>query len=103
MNMKTFQTHTGEIVTGERLNVAYGAVADWYVENAHGIKSENLYASHVTEKTKQDCLDTQLALAERIRLGIEPMGFWLWQRLNTELTGECVAFLPKTKPKTKDA
>lgn len=95
--MKTtqFRTHTGEIVSGERLTAAMNAVADWKVENSHGIRREDCYADHVTEKTKEDSLARGLETAERIRNGTEPMGFWLWQLIDTELTGECIAFLPK--------
>lgn len=60
------------------------------------IRLKDAYASHVTEGVKEKAMTDKIAQAERIRLGIEPMGFWLWQRLNTELTSECVAFLPKT-------
>ncbi len=94
--MENFQTHTGEIVTGKRLADACHAVADFWAANALGIYKENLYASHVSEKTKLNNREKQLEQAERIRSGIEPVGFWLWQRINTELTGQCIAFLPKT-------
>ena len=89
-----FRTHKDDVVTGQALIRAQHAVADWYRDNAYGIRAEELYASHVTEATKEKRLQEQLAQAERIRSGVEPMGFWLWQRLNTELTGECIAFLP---------
>lgn len=95
--MKSFRTHTGEIVSEERFALASNAVADWYAENAKAIRREDAYASHVTRAVKEEAMAKQLAQAERIRAGIEPIGFWLWQRINTELTGECVAFLPKTK------
>lgn len=75
---------------------ALNTVADFWENNAHAIYAEDGYGSHVSEKTKRDCLERQLEQAKRIRAGVEPMGFWLWQRINTELTGECVAFLPKT-------
>lgn len=90
-----FRTHTGEIIEGERLTKACHAVADFWRDNAYGIRKQDLYASHVTEKTKDKILQEQLEQAERIRNGTEPVGFWLWQRINTELTGECVALLPK--------
>lgn len=89
-----FRTHTGEIVTGKRLAAAQERVADWWSDNAHGIYTENAYAAHVSEDTKKALLQRGLERAESIRAGLEPMGFWLWQRINTELTGECVALLP---------
>ena len=92
-----FRTHTGEVVTGERLNQAFNAVADFWENNAHAIYAEDGYGSHVSEKTKHDALERQLSQATRIRVGTEPMGFYLWQRVNTELTGECIGFLPPVK------
>ena len=96
MTTDTFTTHTGEVITGQRLAQALNAVADWKVKNAHGIYNEDFYASHVSKKTKLNNRERDLECAERIRNGTEPMGFWLWQRINNELTGECIAFLPKT-------
>ena len=89
-----FKTHKDETVTGEALQKARNTVADFWRDNAIAIRKEDLYAKHVSEETKEKRLQDQLAQAERIRAGTEPMGFWLWQRLNTELTGECIAFLP---------
>jgi hypothetical protein len=89
-----FRTHTGEIVTGARLTVAQGKVADAWAENARAVYIENAYASHVTEETKKANLQRGLELAASIRVGLEPIGFTLWQRINNELTGECIAFLP---------
>lgn len=87
-----FRTHTGEVVTGERLASALNAVADWYAENARAIRREDAYASHVTEETKERSLTEGLAFAEQVRRG-EVGGFSVWQRINTHLTGECVALL----------
>lgn len=95
--MENFRTHTGEVITGESLDRALNVVADFWENNAHAIYAEDEYGSHVSEKTKRDALERQLEQSKRIRAGTEPMGFWLWQRINTELTGECIAFLPKTK------
>ena len=88
----SFRTHTGEMVTGERLASALNAVADWYAENARAIRREDTYASHVTEETKERLLTEGLAFAAQVRRG-EVGGFSVWQRINTHLTGECVALL----------
>ncbi len=93
--MENFHTHTGKVITGERLTQAFNAVADFWENNAHAIYAEDGYGSHVSEKTKRDALERQIEQSKRIRAGEEKMGFWLWQRVNTELTGECVPFLPK--------
>lgn len=87
-----FRTHTGEIVTGARLQAARDAVADDWAAMAHAIRAEDAYASHVTEAAKDRYLADDLAFAEKIRRG-ETTGFTTWQRINTALTGECVALL----------
>jgi hypothetical protein len=92
-----FITHDNKTVTGEPLRKARATVANWYRENARAVKKENLYAAHVTEKKKEQLMTDQLALADRIESGEQPVVFWLWQRLNTELTGECISFLPSSK------
>lgn len=90
--MQSFRTHTGEIVTGDRLASALNTVADDWAALGHAIRKEDAYASHVTEKTKDDILLRDLAFAETIRRG-EATSFTVWQRINTTLTGECVALL----------
>ena len=88
----SFRTHTGEIVTGDRLTAALNTVADDWAATAHAIRKEDRYASHVTETAKDEYLADGLAFAEKIRRG-ETTGFTTWQRINTALTGECVALL----------
>jgi len=95
--MKTFITSDGKKVKGKQLKTALGKVADFWVSNAKAVRVEDAYADHITEETKETCLQQQLEQAERIRQGIEPMGFWLWQRVNQELTGKCVAFFAEGK------
>lgn len=91
--MQSFRTHTGEIVTGDRLAAALNAVADDWAENARAIRIEDAYASHVTEDAKDGYLAKGLEFAEQIRRG-ETTGFTTWQRINQALTGECVGLLP---------
>lgn len=88
-----FTTHTGEVVTGQRLQDAYNKVADWYVQLAHDIRRENAYASHVSEETKLLIFADDLRFAEKIRSG-KAMGTTVAQRINLELTGQSVALLP---------
>lgn len=90
--MQSFRTHTGEIITGERLTAALNTVANDWADNAHAIRAEDAYADHVTEAAKEHYLAEGLAFAEEIRRG-ETTGFTTWQRINTALTGECVALL----------
>jgi hypothetical protein len=91
-----FRTHKGELVTGARLHAALDAVADFYATNAHAVRASGDYASHVTEATKDAMLAKSLALAADVRAG-RAMGFSVWQRVNGELTGECVALLTKVQ------
>jgi hypothetical protein len=88
-----FITHTNEIVTDERLQNALNKVADFWAENSKAIKDQNLYALHVTEEQKVLDLNKGLEFAEKIRNGYFD-NFTIWQRVNTELTGECIALLP---------
>ncbi len=92
--MKQFRTHTGSVVTGQRLQDALNKVADEWARNARAIRSEDEYASHVTEEIKDDCLLKGLERAEELREG-NVNSFTAWQDINTVLTGECVALLPK--------
>lgn len=87
-----FRTHTGEIVDGERLAAAYAQVAeDWRIL-AHAIRKADNYASHVTEDVKEKALQEMLQRADEIEAG-DIRSFTIWQRVDTELTGECVALL----------
>ena len=90
--IKHFRTHTGDIVEGAKLRRALNRVAKFYRENAQAIYDEDCYASHVTQQTKDEILARDLAAAEEIKKG-RVDSFAVAQRLNTELTGECVALL----------
>jgi hypothetical protein len=93
--MPQFKTSNGEILDydDERLIEACRAVAKWKRENAYGIRGEDLYASHVSEQRKDEYLRADLRLADQIERGEHLHSFWCWQRVNQELTGECVGFL----------
>lgn len=86
-----FITHKNEIITGERLNNALNNVADFWAENSKKIRFGN-YANHVTEIQKDFILTEGLKRAEAIRNG-DFNNFTIWQRVNTILTGECIALL----------
>lgn len=88
----TFRTHTGEIVEGERLNAALAQVANDWRDLAHAIRKQDCYASHVTEDTKECALQEMLQRADEIKAG-DVRSFTIWQRVNTVLTGDCVALL----------
>ncbi len=96
MSKNTFRTHTGEIVSGERLRVTLDAVATSYEVLARNIRTDDAYASHVSEKTKDEILERDLAHAQRIRSGVID-SYTTAQSVNTELTNECIPLLPKEK------
>jgi hypothetical protein len=86
-------THTGEIVSGRRLQDARDEVSDYWVDLSYAIRKEDLYASHVSEEKKEDILLKSIDFAENIRTG-KIYSFTVWQRINNVLTGECIALLP---------
>ena len=88
-----FRTHTGEIVEGVRLQAAFAKVANDWRNLARAIRTEDAYASHVSEESKEADLVDMLKRADAIEAG-EIGSFAIWQRIDTELTGRCVAFLP---------
>ena len=94
--LKSFQATDGKVYKGQALLDACGAVADFYVKNAWAIWHEDDYGSHVTQKTKDDNLNGQLAFAVKVRRGDVDVcrGFSVMQRLNVELCGVCPALLP---------
>lgn len=88
-----FRTHTGEIVTGQRLQDALDAVSLDYFINAFEIRKEDAYASHIAEKQKDEFLAKDIAFAQSIKTdGVTSTS--LWQSVNQKLTGECIALLP---------
>jgi hypothetical protein len=88
-----FRTHTGEIVTGDRLQAALSKVADDWRNLARAIRKEDRYAPHVTDATKEQAMLDMLSRADEIEAG-DVRSLTIWQRVDTELTGECVALLP---------
>ena len=88
-----FTTHTGEVITGTELQRALNQVAWFYETNAKAVRLEDPYADHVTEAQKDQNLADRFAYAESIRKG-EIGDLSAWQKVNTALTGECVALLP---------
>lgn len=47
-----FKTHTGEVVTGERLQAALNVVADFWESNARAIRESGDYAAWLV---RTDC------------------------------------------------
>lgn len=91
--MLEFITHNKEVIRGERLKDALNKVADDWAKLGHDIRKENDYGDHVTELDKDRQLYAMLKHAEEIRNG-DFSGFTVWQRVNEELTGECIEMLP---------
>ena len=86
--------HTGKILTETELAEALKKVANDLRENAYAIHSENAYASHVTQEEKERYLQERLGYANEVEKGLYNSNFTIWQRVDTLLTGECIAFLP---------
>ena len=63
------------------------------VANAKAIRAGD-YADHVTDEQKDLNLQKSLNLAQKVREGYFD-NFTIWQRINTEITGECVALFQK--------
>jgi len=91
---KTFTTHKGEVVTGKKLTDAINKVADDMVKGANK-KRQEYYASHITEKQKDEFLAKDLKYAEEVRQGEHLNNLTIAQRINYELTGESIPILPK--------
>ena len=79
-------------IAGGRLQAALTQVANDWRELAHAIYKEDHYASHVAEEHKAQYRDEMLARADAIEAG-EIESFTIAQRVDTALTGECVALL----------
>ena len=86
--------HTGKILTETELTEALKKVANDLRENAYAIHAENAYASHVTQEDKERYLQERLVYANEVEKGLYNSNFTIWQRVDTLLTGECIAFLP---------
>lgn len=84
-----FEKFTKEEVQAARKKVA----ADWRGIHKR-IREENSYASHVTEETKINALNKGLNAGDDIESGKLDGNFTIAQRIYTELTGECIGFLP---------
>jgi|WetSurMetagenome_2_1015567.scaffolds.fasta_scaffold1673072_1 hypothetical protein len=88
----TFTTHNGRQVTGTELQAALDKVANDWAQLARDIRAEDAYAGHVSEFDKDMNMLNMVADAEKIRGGAVD-NFTIWQRVNTVLTGDCVALL----------
>jgi hypothetical protein len=84
-----FTTHTGEIVTGERLQITLNKVADDWAQLAEYIRNGS-FAEHITELQKDVQYNKMIKCCIDIREGVIKT-FTIWQRINTAITGECVA------------
>jgi hypothetical protein len=90
--LQSFRCHDGTIVKGKKLKAALNAVADELIELAHAIYDADEYAAHVSAETKLEARDDMIARAELVRDGVIDNRTY-WQRVNTQLTGKCVALL----------
>jgi hypothetical protein len=84
-------THTKEVISGERLEQALKTVADWYRDNARDVFLSPDWGAHVSYAQKQTWLAERIEYAYQVEAGTARPSFALWQRVNTHLTGTCVA------------
>lgn len=93
--IKTFITSEKQIFKVSELANVLSEIATEAENRAKSKRLGTSYASHVTEERKEQIYQKELILAEEIRQGEHLHCFWLWQRVNTKITGQCVALLPK--------
>ena len=86
-----FITHKKEIILGDRLIKAIEGVKSDLINLAYAIRKEDNYAAHVTDLQKDQILEKSLQSANDIYNKLN--NFTIWQRINTKLTGECIALL----------
>lgn len=90
--VSTFTTHTGEVVSGDRLQKALNKVADDCEETAIRIRNGK-FADHVPDCVKDKQYQDSMSAADAIRKGVIN-SFTIWQRVNEALTNECVPLFP---------
>lgn len=90
------KTHTGEIITGARLQEARKAATQPNLDYIEAIDNGTAgFASHVTIAQIQEIRAGEVEQIRKIRAGESDHNFTVWQRMNTFLTGKTVALLPK--------
>lgn len=82
----------GDITKNPDFIPACKTVAKEWRRIGRAIRTQDMYASHVTEETKEKALQSMLDEADEIEKG-RVKSFTIWQRVNQVLTGECVGFL----------
>ena len=90
----THRTHTGEIITGQKVLDAVKTVCEEWRDLAEEVRREDAYASHITENQKDEFMRQSITLADDLESGKINPTFTDWQRINTQLTGKCIALLP---------
>lgn len=90
---KVFVDSNGVTHRLENMQEVLSKVANDWEQLGYDIKKQNLYANHVTEEIKEKDLQRHIDTANEIRNGVIN-SFTIWQKVNTELTGNCVALLP---------
>ena len=93
--MIVFKTHTGAIVSQIELKKACESVAEDWRNNAYACHKGTDYPKHVSQQVKDELLEKALVTAIAIERQENLHNFTIWQRVNTKITGECVAFLSK--------
>lgn len=89
------KTHLGETITGARLTLARNYAASVNLRYAISIERGQVeFADHMTREAQLTIAKKERRLAKEIQAGKHDHNFTIWQRMNYNITGESVAFLP---------
>ena len=89
--IKSFNSSNG-LIQGDIVINAFIKVANAMEKRAYAVRNGAEYASHVTAEQKDEYLVDALNRVEKVREG-ECNSFAIWQMVNMELTGDCIALL----------
>ena len=92
---QAMRTHTGEIVTGGRLNEARKYAAGFERRSCRQwLTNPDYGADHVTTSQRGEMAAMNMRKALQTECGERDNNFTIWQRMDYFLTGESVPFLP---------
>ena len=91
---QAMRTHTGEIVTGDRLNEARKYAAGFERRSCRQwLTNPDYGADHVTTSQRGEIAAINMRKALQTEYGERDNNFTIWQRMDYFLTCKCVPFL----------
>lgn len=90
-----FKDSNGRSVPSAELQNALNRVAEDWLLMGFNVYMMDQYPAHVSESAKYARYEKNKEVSERIRNGLELNNFTIRQRVDTYLTGNCAALLPK--------